>query len=93
VTTASFGRPTTSKQAAQPDRARDRGDLGFIARIDPERGEVVIDFDGREVAYEVGELDELVPASETTVHKAQGAEDPAVVVPLEQISHQLAGAA
>jgi exodeoxyribonuclease V alpha subunit len=82
VTTASFGRPTTSKQAAQPDRARDRGDLGFIARIDPERGEVVIDFDGREVAYEVGELDELVPAYATTVHKAQGAEDPAVVIPL-----------
>jgi exodeoxyribonuclease V alpha subunit len=58
------------------------GDLGFIGRIDPEQAEVVIDFEGREVAYDVGELDELVPAYATAVPKAQGAEDPAVVVPL-----------
>ncbi len=58
------------------------GDLGFIARIDPEQGEVVVDFEGREVAYDVGELDELVPAYATTVHKAQGSEYPAVVIPL-----------
>ena len=55
------------------------GDLGFITRIDPEQGELVVDFEGREVAYDVGELDELVPAYATTVHKAQGSEDPAVV--------------
>ena len=58
------------------------GDLGFIARIDPERGEVVIDFEGREVVYDVGELDAVVPAYATTVHKAQGSEYPAVVIPL-----------
>ncbi len=58
------------------------GDLGFIARIDPEQGEVVVDFEGREVAYDFGELDELAPAYATTVHKAQGSEYPAVVVPL-----------
>ena len=38
------------------------GDLGFIARIDPEQGEVVVDFEGREVTYGFGELDEVVPA-------------------------------
>jgi exodeoxyribonuclease V alpha subunit len=58
------------------------GDLGFIARIDPEQGDVAVDFEGREVAYDVGELDELVPAYATTVHKAQGSEYPAVVIPL-----------
>ena len=58
------------------------GDLGFIVRIDPDAGEVVIDFEGREVGYDLGELDELVPAYATTVHKAQGSEYPAVVVPL-----------
>ena len=58
------------------------GDLGFVTRIDPEQGEVVIDFEGREVAYDIGELDEVVPAYATTVHKAQGSEYSAVVIPL-----------
>ncbi|HEX2219928.1 MAG TPA: AAA family ATPase, partial [Gemmatimonadales bacterium] len=58
------------------------GDLGFIGRIDPEQGEVVVDVEGREVVYDLGELDELVPAYATTVHKAQGSEYPAVVIPL-----------
>ena len=40
------------------------------------------DFDGREVAYDFGELDELVLAYATTVHKAQGSEYPAVVMPV-----------
>ena len=56
--------------------------LGFIVRIDSDAGEVVVDFEGREVAYDVGELDKLVPAYATTVHKAQGSEYPAVVIPL-----------
>jgi ATP-dependent exoDNAse (exonuclease V) alpha subunit len=57
------------------------GDLGFIVRIDPEQGEVVVDFEGRAVTYDVGELDAVVPAYATTVHKAQGSEYPAVVIP------------
>ncbi len=64
------------------DKAVYNGDLGFITRIDPEEGEVVVDFEGREVAYDVGELDALVPAYATMVHKAQGSEYPAVVIPL-----------
>jgi exodeoxyribonuclease V alpha subunit len=58
------------------------GDLGIVARIDPEAGELVVDFEGREVAYGFGELDELVLAYATTVHKSQGSEYPAVVIPL-----------
>ena len=58
------------------------GDLGLVKAIDAEAGELVADFDGREVAYEFGELDELVLAYATTVHKAQGSEYPAVVMPV-----------
>jgi exodeoxyribonuclease V alpha subunit len=58
------------------------GDLGVIRRVDPEEGELLVDFEGREVAYGFGELDELVLAYATTVHKSQGSEYPAVVIPL-----------
>ena len=47
-----------------------------------EEGELVVDFEGREVAYGFGELDELVLAYATTIHKSQGSEYPAVVIPL-----------
>jgi exodeoxyribonuclease V alpha subunit len=58
------------------------GDLGFIRSIDAEAGEVMVEFDGRQVAYGFGELDELVLAYATTIHKSQGSEYPAVVIPL-----------
>ena len=51
-------------------------------RMDMEEGELVVDFEGREVAYGFGELDELALAYATTVHKSQGSEHPAVVIPL-----------
>ena len=44
------------------------GDLGTVARIDEEEGAVVVDFDGREVAYPLGELDTLQPTYATTIH-------------------------
>ncbi|WP_237481841.1 SF1B family DNA helicase RecD2 [Lichenibacterium dinghuense] len=58
------------------------GDLGIVTRIDAEAGELVATFDGREVTYGFGELDELVLAYATTIHKAQGSEYPAVVIPV-----------
>ena len=58
------------------------GDLGIVARIDMEAGDLVATFDGREVVYAFGELDELVLAYATTIHKAQGSEYPAVVIPV-----------
>ena len=48
------------------------GDLGVVRAIDPEASEMVIDFDGRPVTYDFGELDELVLAYATTIHKTPG---------------------
>jgi exodeoxyribonuclease V alpha subunit len=58
------------------------GDLGVVSRIDMEESELTADFEGREVVYGFAELDELVLAYATTIHKSQGAEYPAVVIPL-----------
>jgi len=58
------------------------GDIGQIMKIDPVENEVTVRFDAREVMYEFGELDELSPAYAITIHKSQGSEFPAVVMPL-----------
>ncbi len=58
------------------------GDIGRVVKIDEEEGLVFIDYDGRRVEYETGELDEISLAYATTVHKSQGSEYPAVVIPL-----------
>jgi exodeoxyribonuclease V alpha subunit len=58
------------------------GDLGVVSRIDMEEGELTVNFDGRDLTYGFGELDELVLAYATTIHKSQGSEYPAVVIPL-----------
>jgi exodeoxyribonuclease V alpha subunit len=58
------------------------GDIGRIAQIDLEEGIVYVDFEGRRVEYAFGELDELSLAYATTIHKSQGSEYPAVVIPL-----------
>jgi exodeoxyribonuclease V alpha subunit len=47
-----------------------------------EESELTVDFDSREVIYGFTELDELVLAYATTIHKSQGSEYPAVVIPL-----------
>jgi exodeoxyribonuclease V alpha subunit len=64
------------------DRDVFNGDLGVISSLNTEEGELSVNFDGRTVSYGFGELDELVLAYATTIHKAQGSEYPAVVIPL-----------
>ena len=58
------------------------GDLGIITGLDMEEGALTVNFEGRAVEYGFGELDELVLAYATTIHKAQGSEYPVVVIPL-----------
>lgn len=58
------------------------GDIGRVTSVDAEDQEVKVNFDGRDVAYELNELDELALAYALTIHKSQGSEYPAVVIPL-----------
>jgi exodeoxyribonuclease V alpha subunit len=58
------------------------GDIGYIDDVDPDAGELTAGFDGRAVTYGFGELDTLVPAYAATIHKSQGSEYPAVVIPV-----------
>jgi exodeoxyribonuclease V alpha subunit len=58
------------------------GDIGYIDDVDSEAGELKANFDGRSVTYGFGELDTLVPAYAATIHKSQGSEYPAVIIPV-----------
>jgi exodeoxyribonuclease V alpha subunit len=58
------------------------GDIGRVTAIDDVEQELTVDYGGRPVAYDFGELDELALAYALTTHKAQGSEYPAVVMPL-----------
>ena len=58
------------------------GDIGRITRINPESQQTHIYFDNREVVCEYSELDEIVLAYAISVHKSQGSEYPAVVIPI-----------
>ena len=58
------------------------GDLGYIREVDTEERTLKVDFDGKWVEYDITELDELTLAYATTIHKAQGAEYPIVVMPV-----------
>jgi len=58
------------------------GDIGTIVNVDLNAGELTASFDDRSVTYGFGELDMLVPAYAATIHKSQGSEYPAVVIPV-----------
>ena len=58
------------------------GDIGRVTGIDPVEQTLVVTIDGRPVTYDWGEADELVHAFAVSVHKSQGSEYPAVVIPM-----------
>lgn len=58
------------------------GDLGRVSAIDEVDREVEVRFDDRRVTYDLGDLDELVLGYACSIHKSQGSEYPAVVIPL-----------
>jgi ATP-dependent exoDNAse (exonuclease V) alpha subunit len=71
-----------SERFALATRLRLRRDIGYIDNVDPNAGEIVLSFDGRSVTYGFGELDMLVPAYAATIHKSQGSEYQAVIIPV-----------
>ncbi|MEZ4709739.1 MAG: AAA family ATPase [Caldilineaceae bacterium] len=64
------------------DKDTYNGDMGTIAKIDLEMQKLTVEFDGRLVPYDFLELDELTHAYAVSVHKSQGSEFPAVVIPV-----------
>jgi exodeoxyribonuclease V alpha subunit len=58
------------------------GDIGVITDIDLGERELVVEYEGRGVVYDFGELDEIALAYALTIHKSQGSEYPAVLIPL-----------
>lgn len=70
------------------DKAVFNGDIGVIDSVNVEDNELTVNFDERKVVYDISELDELVLAYATTIHKSQGSEFPYVVMPL-MMSHYM----
>ena len=69
-------RSIRNEAAAEIESAEAKG------TVDANAGEIVASFDGRFIAYGFGELDMLVPAYAATIHKSQGSEYPAVIIPV-----------
>ncbi len=69
------------------DREVFNGDIGLIRSLDTEEEIVTVEFEGRPVEYGLDDLDQLVLAYATTIHKSQGSEYPAVVIPLLNQHH------
>jgi exodeoxyribonuclease V alpha subunit len=58
------------------------GDLGIIEKINRIEQDMVVNFEGRQVEYDFGDLDELALAYVLSIHKSQGSEFPCVVIPV-----------
>ena len=58
------------------------GDIGIIESVNETDRTLKVNFDGRSIEYDISELDELVHAYATTIHKSQGSEYPVVVMPV-----------
>lgn len=58
------------------------GDVGYICYINTKEKECTVTYDDKNVLYAYHELDELMPAYAISIHKSQGSEYPAVVIPI-----------
>jgi exodeoxyribonuclease V alpha subunit len=58
------------------------GDIGRVIHLDEDMLELIVEFDGRSILYDLSDLDELTLAYAITVHKSQGSEYPALIMPV-----------
>ncbi|MGD9212374.1 MAG: ATP-binding domain-containing protein, partial [Desulfobacteraceae bacterium] len=58
------------------------GDIGIIEEIDSKNEKILVDYSGRQIIYDQTELDELTLAYAISIHKSQGSEYPAIIVPI-----------
>jgi len=65
------------------------GDVGYIKRIDRIEQEVIVEMDGRPIAYDFADLDQLVLAYSVSIHKYQGSECPCIVLPLHTAHYMM----
>jgi len=71
------------------DKTVFNGDLGTIAAVDVAANQITVDFDGREVVYPSADLKELALGYAISIHKSQGSEYPAIIVPILNESYVL----
>jgi exodeoxyribonuclease V alpha subunit len=65
------------------------GDIGIIKAINEQDQEIIINFYNREVNYDYTDLDQITLAYATTIHKSQGSEYPAVIIPITMQSYMM----
>ena len=71
------------------DKDTYNGDIGIISAIDKAEQEITIDFYGNKVEYDYADLDQITLSYATTIHKSQGSEYPAIIIPLTMQSYMM----
>lgn len=71
------------------DKDTYNGDIGIISAIDKDEQEITIDFYGNKVEYDYADLDQITLSYATTIHKSQGSEYPAIIIPLTMQSYMM----
>ena len=71
------------------DKETYNGDIGIIRAINEQHQEITINFYNRDVTYDYIDLDQITLAYATTIHKSQGSEYPAVIIPLTMQSYMM----
>lgn len=71
------------------DKDTYNGDIGIISAIDKDEQEITIDFYGNKVEYDYADLDQITLSYATTIHKSQGSEYPAIIIPITMQSYMM----
>ncbi len=71
------------------DKETYNGDIGVITAINREEQELTINFYGNQIIYDYTDLDQITLSYATTIHKSQGSEYPAIIVPVTMQSYMM----